>query len=486
MKKDWVFHQPRLACSAVRKTRIIATLGPVTEAPDRLRSLIQTGVDVVRLNMSHARHDWVRRIVPEIRRIGLELGRPIGVLLDTQGPAIRTGDLPAPISLEIGDTFYFATNAKDLPEGSKGTTVNYEQFPQDVHSGDVLVVDNGELKMRIRATHKTVVECEVLTVGSLGNRRHINLPGVHVSLPALTDKDREDVALGLELGVDYIALSFVRSPDDIDTLRQCFTGRRQVPAIVAKIEHQFAVDHFDAIAEAADVIMIARGDLGIECPYEELPIIQRRIVKTCHQIGCPVIVATHMLESMIQSPLPTRAEITDIANAVFEQADAIMLSGETTVGRHPLACVEVMDTIAKRIERSGGAGYESEARITQPREKLVQSAVLLADQLKASAILVFTRTGRMARYVSWMRPRYSPIFAFCDRTELAAKLTLCRGLHPRVMPACHDDPDGSIEGALLRLKAQGSLASGQMVVVLVPPFNTHERLSDTVKMVHVP
>jgi pyruvate kinase len=470
----------------VRKTRIIATLGPVTESPDRLRALLAAGVDVVRLNMSHARHEWVQNIVPEIRQISRELGRPIGILMDTQGPAIRTGDLPSAITLDVGDTFYFVTESNDIPKGAKGTTVNYEEFAGDVHAGDILVVDNGELKMRIRSTQKGLVECEVLNAGSLGNRRHINLPGVHVSLPALTEKDREDVALGLKLGVDYIALSFVRSADDIETLRQCFKDCEHPPLIVAKIEHQFAVDHFDAIAEDADVIMIARGDLGVECPYEELPIIQRRIVKTCHHLGRPVIVATHMLESMIQSPLPTRAEITDISNAVFEQADSIMLSGETTVGRHPLACIEVMDTIARRIERSGGAGYQAEARITQPREKLVQSAVHLADHLKAHAIIVFTRTGRMARYTSWMRPRYSPIFAFCDRTELAAQLTLCRGLHPVVMPACHDDPEGSIEGALQRLKSQGRLESGQTVVVLVPPSNTLERLSDTVKMVLVP
>lgn len=471
---------------AVRQTRIIATLGPVTESPEMLRRLIQRGVDVFRLNMSHAKHEWVRRVVPEIRKISAEEGRPVGVMMDTQGPSIRTGDVPAAIPLAIGETFYFTTRNMPVPEGAKGTSVNYDQFAEDVHSGDTLIVDNGEMKMRIIAVGEDRVECQVLTEGSLGSRRHINLPGVRVSLPALTEKDRADVELGLEMAVDYIALSFVRDPQDIALLRDCFTNCESPPLIIAKIEHQFAVDHFNDIARESDIVMIARGDLGMECPYEELPIIQRRIVKACHRLGRPVIVATHMLESMIQSPLPTRAEITDVANAVFEQADAIMLSGETTVGRHPLACIEVMDTIARRIERSGGVGYQSEANVTQPREKLVQSAVHLADSLRAAAILVFTRTGTMARYTSWMRPQHSPIFAFCDKPELAARLTLCRSVHPVVMPSCGKDPEGSIDGAIGRLQHMGWVRSGQRVVVLVPPYNTHERLSDTVRMQIVP
>ena len=466
----------------MRKTRIIATLGPATDAPDMLGRLMAAGVNIFRLNMSHAPHDWVRRVVADIRGLGRRHGMIPGILMDTQGPSIRTGDVVGKIALLVGDRFSFTVRGGTVPEGGKGTSVNYDDFARDVKPGDTLIIDNGEMKMRVVATQLDRVDCEVLTEGSLGSRRHINLPGVRVSLPALTDKDRLDVALGLELELDYLALSFVREPADIATLRACFHTLTHPPQIIAKIEHQFAVDHFEAIARVSDAVMVARGDLGIECPYEELPIIQRRIVKTCHRIGRPVIVATHMLESMITNPSPTRAEITDVANAVFEQADAIMLSGETTVGRYPLVCVEVMDRIARRIERSGGAGYHEEAELTQPRQKLVRSAVILADQLRAEAILVFTRNGKMAQYTSWLRPMHSPIYAFCDREALAAQLVLLRGVVPMVLPSCSEDPEASVDGAIRRLVSQQKLKAGNRVVILVPHATSEDREVDSIKM----
>ncbi len=466
----------------MRKTRIIATLGPATDSPEMLGRLLDAGVNIFRLNMSHAPHDWVRRVVADIRIIGRRRGLIPGILMDTQGPSIRTGDVPARIPLVVGERFCFTVRGGKVPDGEKGTSVNYDDFARDVKPGDTLIIDNGEMKMRVVATQSDRVDCEVLTEGGLGSRRHINLPGVRVSLPALTDKDRLDVALGLELEVDYMALSFVREPSDIATLRACFHTLTHPPQVIAKIEHQFAVDHFEAIARVSDAVMVARGDLGIECPYEELPIIQRRIVKTCQRIGRPVIVATHMLESMIANPLPTRAEITDVANAVFEQADAIMLSGETTVGRYPVQSVEVMDRIARRIERSGGAGYHEEAELTQPRQKLVRSAVLLADQLRAAAILVFTRNGKLAQYTSWLRPVYSPIYAFCDRESMAAQLVLLRGVIPLVLPSCSDDPEGSVDGAIHRLVSRHQLKAGNQVVILVPHATSDDREVDSIKM----
>jgi pyruvate kinase len=466
----------------MRKTRIIATLGPATESPERLAALLQAGVNIFRLNMSHARHDWVRRIVADIRRIGRELSLFPGILLDTQGPSIRTGDVSAPIVLSVDEPFYITVRGTPVPPGAKGTSVNYDAITSDVHAGDTLVVDNGEMKMRVVRVSPDHVECAVLTEGKLGSRRHINLPGVRVSLPALTDKDKADIALGLEVGVDFVALSFVREPGDITQLRDLLRKHPNPPRIIAKIEHQFAVDHFDAIAKAADIVMVARGDLGVECPYEELPIFQRRIVKTCARIGRPVIVATHMLESMIENPLPTRAEITDVANAVFEQADAIMLSGETTVGRHPLACIEVMDRIASRIERSGGAGYHSEADLSQPRQKLVKSAVLLADELRAPAIIAFTRSGQLAQFASALRPRTASVFAFCDTESTAARLSILRGVHAVAMPSCTDDPTGSIDGAIQRLLSLNLIRRGDPVVVLVPGSSTLDRLLDSIQM----
>jgi pyruvate kinase len=297
----------------------------------------------------------------------------------------------------------------------------------------------------------------------------------------LTDKDKADVKLGLEVGVDLIALSFVRDPDDMAQLRALVAGSPHQPRLIAKIEHQFAVDHFEAIARASDGVMVARGDLGIECPYEELPIIQRRIVKKCQEIGRPVIVATHLLESMIANPMPTRAEITDVANAVFEQADAIMLSGETTVGKYPLQCIEVFDTVTRRIERSGGADYHHAAELTSPRQKLVKSAVLLADELKAAAIVVFTRRGHMARYASWLRPRFSPIYAFADRWTTAGSLAICRGVVPGVVPFTHAEPDQTVDAALASLIAKGRLKRGDAVVVL-GIVTAGEQLVDAVTM----
>jgi pyruvate kinase len=466
-----------------RKTKIIATLGPATDSREMLGKLIDAGMNIARLNLSHAKPEWVLRVSRDIRELAAQRGTAIGILLDLKGPGIRTGDVAAPIPLLRGERFIFTCGGEPAPtDGTKWTSVAYLDFARDVEVGKTLIVDNGEMKMHILSKSELRVECEVLTDGSLGSRRHINLPGVRVSLPALTAKDREDVKLGLAAGVDFIALSFVREPSDLADLRSLVAGAKHPPALVAKIEHEFAVHNFEAIAKVADGIMVARGDLGIECPYEELPIIQRRIVKRCAQIGRPVIVATHMLESMIENPLPTRAEITDVANAVFEQADAIMLSGETTVGKHPLACLEVMDTIARRIERSGGAGYHEAAEVWQSREKLVQSAVKLADQLRTAALIVFTKNGELAQYAGWFRPKTTPVFAFCEQITVARQLALVRGVVPLFMPACPDDLEGSLSGAIRRLKQLGSLHSGDTIVAIMPNASADDSYADAVTM----
>ena len=430
-----------------------------------LRALIDAGVNVFRLNMSHAPHDWVRRVVQDIRTAASARNLFIGILLDTQGPAIRTGDLSVPLDLKPGEKFTLTVRGEKREE-ERSVDVNYENFINDISVGDTVLLDNGAIHMKVLAKSGNKVKCEVLTQGTLGSRRHINLPGVKVSLPALTAKDIKDVQLGLEVGVDYIALSFVREARDLFQLRQLFEDGKPAPLVIAKIEDQQAVQNLDEIVAAADGIMVARGDLGIEIPYEELPIVQRRIVKTCLRVGKPVIVATHMLESMIESPMPTRAEVTDVANAVFEQADAIMLSGETTVGKYPLKCIEVFDRIARRIERSGGAHYEVSAELTTARQKLVKSAVVMANELKADAILVFTRLGHVARHTAWMRPRYSKVYALCARAEVAAGLTLNWGITPLVVPFDMINPENTIEDALKSLRQQGLLEKNQTVVVI--------------------
>jgi pyruvate kinase len=442
--------------------------------------LIDAGVNVFRLNMSHAPHDWVRRVVKDIRAASAERGVFVGIMLDTQGPAIRTGELSVPLDLQPGQKFTLTVRGEKSEE-ERSVDVNYANFVDDINEGDVVLIDNGTIEMKVLQKDGNKVQCEVLTHGKLGSRRHINLPGVKVSLPALTAKDIADVKLGLEVGVDLIALSFVREARDLLQLKELFEPGKPQPLVIAKIEDQQAVANLEDIVRQADGIMVARGDLGIEIPYEELPIVQRRIVKTCLHIGKPVIVATHMLESMIEAPMPTRAEVTDVANAVYEQADAIMLSGETTVGKFPLKCIEVFDRISRRIERSGGANFFEQSDLTTPRQKLVKSAVVMANELKAEAILVITRSGNMARYTAWLRPRHSKIYALCPSDAVANGLTLSWGVTPCVVPFDLLNPENTIEAAIEKLVQQGRLHKGTTVVV-IGSILVGEQIVDAVQM----
>ncbi|HEX7860083.1 MAG TPA: pyruvate kinase [Verrucomicrobiae bacterium] len=464
----------------MRKTKIIATLGPATESPEMLRKMIAAGVNIFRLNMSHAGHDWVRKIVKEIRAASADIGCYTGILMDTQGPAIRTGDLKAALDLKPGQKFWLTVRGEKSEE-LHSVDVNYDNLINDISVGDTVLVDNGEIEMKVLAKHENKIECEVLTPGTLKSRRHINLPGVKVNLPALTAKDLKDIALGLEMKVDYIALSFVREAKDIRQLRAVVHEAVPQPILVAKLEDQEAVRNMAEIIAEADAVMVARGDLGIEIPYEELPITQRRIVKICLKEGKPVIVATHMLESMIENPMPTRAEITDVANAVFEQADAIMLSGETTVGKYPAKCVEVFNRIAERIEKSGGANYQASAELTTPRQKLVKSAVVMANELKAAGMLVFTLHGTMAKYAGWMRPHYSPIFAVCPDAQVAESLSLNWGVYPVVVPFTHRESEPLIGEAVKVLVQARRLKRGDQIVI-ISSIATGEQHADAIQM----
>jgi pyruvate kinase len=448
----------------MRKTKIICTLGPATENTEILRQLIQKGTDVFRLNMSHASHDWVRDIVPRIRMLAKKAGRPVALLLDTQGPAIRTGDLKANLHLKPGDILEFTVREAKSKE-RYSVDVNYGGFADDVTVGNTILADNGLIKLLVLDKGRNRVRCKVLTRGILGSRRHINLPGVHVNLPSLTRKDLADVSLGVEMGADFIGLSFVREKSDIEQLRKLLSRKKSKAQIVAKIEDQLAVRSIDEMIESTDVIMVARGDLGIECPMEELPIIQRRIVKNCLRLGKPVVVATQLLESMITNPLPTRAEITDVANAVFEQADALMLSGETTIGRYPVDCVEVLRRVAVRTERSGGAGYAENALLENIRQKMVASAVALANSLHDSKLVVFTLQGRMARYASNLRPQRAPIFAFTPSEEVYRQLALYWGTFPARVDFS-GGPDRAIAAAEKFLRKNKRATPGDHMVII--------------------
>ena len=448
----------------MRKTKIICTLGPATENPEVLRRLIQKGSDVFRLNMSHASHDWVRNIIPRIRMLAEKAGRAVAVLFDTQGPAIRTGDLKANLNLKPGDILEFTVRGAKSKE-RYSVDVNYSGFADDVTVGNTILVDNGLIKLLVVDKGRSWVRCKVLTRAILGSRRHINLPGVHVNLPSLTRKDLADISLGIEMGADFIGLSFVREKSDIEQLRKLLSRKNSKAQIVAKIEDQLAVRSIDKMIESTDVIMVARGDLGIECPLEELPIIQRRIVKNCLRLGKPVVVATQLLESMITNPLPTRAEVTDVANAVFEQADALMLSGETTIGRYPVECVEVLHRVAMRIERSGGAGYAENALLENTRQKMVASAVALVNSLPDSKLVVFTLHGRMARYASNLRPLRAPIFAFTPSEEVYRQLALYWGTFPARVEFS-GGPDKAIAAAEKFLRKNNWAKPGDRIVII--------------------
>jgi len=463
----------------MRTTKIICTLGPATESEAMLREMILAGTNVFRLNMSHGAHEWVRMIVPRIRQIANDLDMVVGILMDTQGPAIRTGDLPTKLNLKAGDVVEFTVRGAHSVE-QYSVDVNYDGLIDDISVGDTVLVDNGVIHMEVLEKQDNRVRCRVLTPGVMGSRRHINLPGVKVNLPPLTEKDLADVALGATLGVDMFALSFCREPGDVDTLREILRGHGSNARIIAKIEDQLAVRNIEAIIDRADIIMVARGDLGVECAMEELPIIQRAIVKLCLRVGRPVIIATHMLESMINNPVPTRAEVTDIANAVYEQADAIMLSGETTVGKYPLECVRVLDKVARRIERSGGANYAKAAIVREDRQRTVHSAVVLANSLGNSKLLVFTRRGIMADYIAAQRPEHSPIFTFAPTMEICRKISLNWGTHPMVMPF-EEDPNRNIASAEHILRKRGLIEPGDNLVI-VAYLNVEGELFDSIQV----
>jgi pyruvate kinase len=448
----------------MRKTKIICTVGRATEDRKILCQMIEQGVDVFRFNMSHADPKWVGKLVPQIRKLADQASRSVGILLDTQGPAIRTGDVKTDLHLVPGDTIEFTVRGAKSEE-KYSVDVNYEGLVNDIRTGDTVLVDNGLIRLLVLEKKKNRIRCRVLTPGTLGSRRHINLPGVRVNLPPLTKKDIADVKLGADLGVDFVALSFVREASDLIELRRILRENKSKALIVAKIEDQSAVRSIEEIVAAADTIMVARGDLGIECPMEELPIIQRRIVKMSVRLGKPVIVATHMLESMITNPIPTRAEITDVANAVFEQADAIMLSGETSVGRYPVECVQVLNRVAIRIERSGGAGYAKSAILEDDRQKTVASAVVLANSLRRAKMIVFTRHGTMARYVSNLRPEHAPIFAFTPSEEIRHQLSIAWGVYPLRIDF-PEDRNATIESAEKCLQEKHLTAEGDQLVII--------------------
>lgn len=452
-----------------RKTKIIATLGPATQSAEAVRNLILAGANIFRLNMSHAPHDWTRELVGTIRSVASELDANVATLIDLQGPSIRTGDVAEKLVLTQGDLLEFR-NAGLEPALPLSVTTNYDKLHEDVAVDKVMLVDNGEIHVRILRIEEGRLTCEVLTDGTMGSRRHINLPGIRVNLPVLTDKDMRDLDLAAELAVDYVAISFVRDAEHVTYLREQLLARGCSASIVSKIEDQEAVKHLTGIIQESDAVMVARGDLGIEVHIEELPIVQRTIVRECARIGRKVIVATHMLESMIENPVPTRAEVTDVANAVYEQADAVMVSGETSVGHYPVKCIEILDRIARRMEREPGAGFAKAIELSSDKQHTVNSAVVLANSLEHACLVIFTARGILANYAAHQRPERADIFAFSPDETVVRSLLMNRAVTPFQMEMA-DHPEDSIRRAVDLLKEKGLVEPGNPVVILSDILN---------------
>ncbi len=451
----------------MRKTKILCTLGPATESVEAIRALIGNGADMFRLNMSHGSHDWVRAVYSRIREAAVLAGKDVAILMDLTGPSIRTGDVPAPWKLVPGDLVELRTEESAPATTEMSTTVNYPGITKDLKPGDPISIDGGMVLLRATEVSAKNIRAIVVIGGEMKSRRHINLPGVAVNLPPLTNKDYLDLDLGVELGVDFFALSFAREPAHIQHVQLLLEQRNCKARVIAKIENQQALANLDALVEASGGIMVARGDLGSECPIEDLPIIQRKIVERCSYHGRKVIVATQMLESMIENPVPTRAEVTDIFNAVVEQVDCVMLSGETSVGKYPATCVEVLDRVISRIEQSYPSGrFASDAPLKTNKHKTVKAAIVLANSIPGAKLMVFTLRGVMAHLLAHQRPEFAPIFAFTPELHVSRTLQMSHGVHPFVMDFAKGNPEATIHAALEVLHAKGLAHKGDPIVIL--------------------
>src|SRR5579884_965152 len=447
-----------------RRTKIVATLGPATSTAERIEALLRAGVDVVRLNFSHGDHAEHAALHASVRARASALGRPVAIMQDLQGPKIRVGALEGGRPISLADGAELTITAEPGVVGRPGlVSTTYAHLPEDVRPGDRVLLDDGLLELRVVATEPPLVQTVVVHGGLLGEHKGINLPGVPISAPALTDKDRADLAFGLGLGVDYVALSFVRRASEVVAARALLRDHSADVPLVVKLEKPEAIAQLDAIIRAADVVMVARGDLAVELSPEQVPPLQKQIIRKANAAGKPVITATQMLQSMIDQPRPTRAEASDVANAVFDGSDAVMLSGETAVGAYPVAAVAEMDRIARAAEAVvaprpplGGSRGRTHA--------LVGAACALAAEVAARAVVVYTRSGHTARLVSEFRPPM-PIYAFTATEATYRRLALYWGVQP-IDAALVGDPANMIEQMGDALVGRQLLARGDLIVLV--------------------
>jgi pyruvate kinase len=417
------------------KTKIIATIGPSTNTYDSLKKLHNAGMNVARINMSHATHADAQNIIDIVHLINSEQSfdhGPIGLLFDTQGPEIRTGINQNDIDLTVGDIINL-TIREDLDVETSSIQINYKGLIKSVSKGSRISIDNGLINFKVLAKDKENLTCKVLDGGKLGSKRHVNLPGVRVDLPSITKKDRKDINLAIKNNVSFIALSFVRSAQDIYDLRNILKKKKSSAKIIAKIENQEGLNNIHEITKATDIVMVARGDLGIETDLADLPNIQRRIMYATAKWGKRSIVATHLLESMIVNPTPTRAEVTDVANAIYEGADAVMLSGETSVGKYPVQCIKMLNNIAAKTENFRTLGYERFLTDKSDWQNIAIAARDLATRIDADGIVVVTRSGQTADVISSTKPFRMPIHAFTNNQETFQQLSLVGGMQPYFM-----------------------------------------------------
>ena len=448
-----------------RRTKIVATVGPAIANPEMLRAVIEAGATTLRLNFSHGTHEDHQRAIQLIRQISYELHQPVGILQDLQGPKIRLGKFEdGPITLKRGDPFILTS--RQVPGTQEISSVTYPLLADEVPDGSTILLDDGRVEMKVESVDKTTksLHCRVVVGGPLSNAKGVNFPGVYLSIKALTDKDRIDLKFGLAQGVDWIALSFVRNPQDVIEINEIISAAGKSTPVIAKIEKHEAIEQMEDILSLCDGVMVARGDLGVELPAEEVPMLQKRLISTANRLGIPVITATQMLDSMVNSPRPTRAEISDVANAILDGTDAVMLSNEAAVGNYPVEAVATMARIAERIDQERSLNQEPTVGTAERSipNAISQAVSQIAHQLKAKAILTLTKSGSTARNVSKFRPNI-PILAVTPHMEVARQLQMVWGVHP-LMVVNFPSTSQTLQASLNTAQEQGLVVEGDLIV----------------------
>lgn len=450
----------------MKKTKIICTMGPATMEKETIKRLITAGMDIVRLNFSHGNHEVHRLAMETVRQASEETGKPVGILVDVQGPKIRVCALAQPLVLVEGDLVRLVAGDCSLTTEGR-IPVDYATITEDVPVGNTVFLADGLIQLKVEAVEKDSLVCRVVRGGELTSRKGVTLPGVSVRLPAVTEKDLGDIDFAIKEGADFVALSFVRRPEHIMEVRKRLKAKGSHAMIIAKIENEEGFNNRDEILQVADGIMVARGDLGIEVPPQEVPLIQQQLIRGANQAGKPVITATEMLESMIRNPRPTRAEVTDVAHAIQDGTDALMLSAETAVGKNPVAAVEIMAKVAERIESS--LDYEeilSKKRIGSFRsvsEAISHATCQTAMDLNAAAIITATQSGSTARMVSKFRPK-APVLASTPSPGVLRQLTLSWGVTPILVPQTNTIDD-MLDVSIDAMVRKGFIREGDLIIL---------------------